>query len=135
MWAVPNAAFSLTEILGDAPPRVRFGRPRRQRGGQPFERADDGQELLGVRPRKGRHRQPSLVGAGFSPDVPLLLQPAERLPDRRPADAEPPGDIGLDQATTRREPAAHDELTQPLIRLLRLVHVPRQDHIRHRSSP
>jgi hypothetical protein len=42
------------------------------------------------------------VGARLGADVPLLLQPAKRLPDRRPADAKPPGNIGLDQPTTRR---------------------------------
>ena len=49
---------------------------------------------------------------GLAGDHPLLVEPDQRGPDRRPTGAQQPGEVGLDEALVGLEAAPDDRLTK-----------------------
>ena len=86
---------------------------------EPFELADDVQQLVHVGARQRRHGQPRLLRTRSADDEPFLLQPLQRLAHRRAAHAESSRDLRLHDAAARREETLDDQVAQALIHLVR----------------
>ena len=99
--------------------RSRRSERRRPARAQPFELADDVEQLVHVGARERRDRQARLLRAGRADDESFLLQTLQRLAHRRAAHAESRRDFRLHDAAAGREQSLHDQIAQPLIHLLR----------------
>jgi len=97
-------------------PRVEGCGPTRA---QPFELAHDVQQLVHVGARQRCDGQTRLLRARRADDESLLLQPLERLANRRAAHSEPRRDFRLDDPAPGREQSLHDQVAEPLIDLFR----------------
>src|SRR4030095_5626439 len=62
--------------------------------------------------RQRRHDNPRLAVALVLDDVPFAMQPLQSAANRCPAEAQPLGDLRLDNPRTGRQVAAYDELPQ-----------------------
>ena len=109
-----SARRSFTSALRSAGSQRR--RPARA---QPFELADDVEQLVHVGARERRDRQPRLLRARRADDESFLLQPLQRLAHRRATHAESRRDLRLHDAAAGREQALDDQIAQALVHLLR----------------
>src|SRR5690606_13132621 len=82
---------------------------------EPFDGADEFEELAGV--LKGERSDTHAASLlALDRDVSLAGQEPERAADRGPAEPEPLGELGLDQACARRQAPGDDQLTELCVR-------------------
>jgi hypothetical protein len=89
------------------------GRPARRQAFEHLARLEDLD-----RPRQ-RHHAYARAAVPLALDEVLLLEPHERGPDRRAADAQRLDEVGLDEALVRLQLSADDRLVQRAVGLVR----------------
>lgn len=77
----------------------------------------DVEKFKGVVLSERRHEGTTLTAGRRVRDVPFLHEALERAADRCPAEAQPLGDLRLDQTGAGGQPAADDQLSEVLVRL------------------
>ena len=86
-----------------------------QSGGGGLERAGHQEHLAHVVRRQRRHDRARHLADRDAADESLLLEPLERGPHGRPADAEPRREIRLDQRRAGCQAAGDDQFAQPIV--------------------
>jgi hypothetical protein len=94
--------------------RVR-GLLRERAHGDALERCRDVIELDHLRTLQRRHDEASAARRGGRHEKPVAMQAVERLPRRRPGDAEPFGHAHLRDVRAGQEPPSNDQRLQPVV--------------------
>jgi hypothetical protein len=80
-----------------------------------MDRRHDGECVARIPPVQRRNARPSLRGGLDEAD---LLQACQRIPQRRPAEAQPGAELGVAQLLTRSQDARDDRIAQREVRLV-----------------
>ena len=111
---------SLAAAMASSSPLDTRATPKRRR--QRVQRRDDLEGVLGIAAVERRHAR---VAVGRALDEAAVLQPRQGLADRRAADAQPRGQLGVAQLLAGLQRAVEDRVAQPRVGLVAQQHAGR----------